>query len=214
MMDAIAFEQHLVNLLGNELAAKIIKVSVVKQVAKDTVIVHEGHYLTSIPFMLEGAAKIYTQHDSRSFLLHYVRPFECCVMPFSAVAHDARSHVSVIACTEAQVFFIPTEKLLKWIAEYPTLNTWFYRQYNEHEQTMLATVNSLLFDRLDSRLLQFLTRKALITGQNPIVITHKEIALEMGTVREVVTRLLKKLQQEHRIIQHPDAIEILSVVGD
>ncbi len=214
MMDASSFEQHLVSLLGSELAAKIIKVSVVKQVEKDTVIVHEGHYLTSIPFMLEGVAKIYTQHDTRSFLLHYVRPFECCVMPFSAVSHDANSRVSVIACTESQVFFVPTEKLLKWIAEYPALNAWFYRQYNEHEQEMLAAINSLLFDRLDMRLLQFLTRKALITGQNPIVITHKEIALEMGTVREVVTRLLKKLQQEHRIIQHPDAIEILFVVGD
>jgi len=214
MMDTIAFEQHLVSLLGNELAAKIIKVSVVKQVVKDTVIVHEGHYLTSIPFMLEGSAKIYIQHDSRSFLLHYVRPFACCIMPFSAVAHDSRSHVSVIACTDAQVFFIPTEKLLKWIAEYPVLNAWFYCQYNEHEQEMLATINSLLFDRLDTRLLQFLTRKALITGQNLIVMTHKEIAFEMGTVREVVTRSLKKLQQEHRIIQHPDAIEILSVVGD
>lgn len=175
---------------------------------------HEGHYLTSIPFILEGVAKITMQHDSRSFLLHYVRPFECCVMPFSAVSQNARSSVNVIACTDVQVFFVPTVKLLKWIVEYPVLNEWFYRQYNGHEHEMFTMISSLLFDRLDRRLLHYLTQKALITGQNPISITHREIALEMGTVREVVTRVLQKLQQEHRIIQHPDAIEILSGIGD
>jgi CRP/FNR family transcriptional regulator len=112
------------------------------------------------------------------------------------------------------VFFIPTEKLLKWIAEYPIMNEWLYRQYNEHENEMLSTINSLLFDRLEMRLLKFLTSKAIITGQNPIIITHKEIALEMGTVREVVTRLLKKLHEGNHIVQHPDSIEILSLSGD
>jgi CRP/FNR family transcriptional regulator len=214
MTNTSAFEKHLICLFGNELTTKIMKVAVVKHVEKDDVIVHEGHYLTSVPFMLEGVSKIYMQYDSRSFLLHYVTPFGCCVMPFSAVSHDARSRVSVIACTDAFVFFIPTEKLLKWIAEYPIMNEWLYRQYNEHENEMLSTINSLLFDRLEMRLLKFLTSKAIITGQNPIIITHKEIALEMGTVREVVTRLLKKLHEDHHIVQHPDSIEILSLSGD
>ena len=74
---------------------------------------------------------------------------------------------------------------------------------------MLNTINHLLFNKLDKRVLEYLKGKVEMTGKNPIKITHRQIASEVGTVREVISRIIKKLEKDKKVIQHPDRIEIL-----
>ncbi|MBB3186190.1 Crp/Fnr family transcriptional regulator [Microbacter margulisiae] len=213
-MDDDSISRVLIGMFGVELTEKIQKGLVSKQVAKDTIIVHEGQYVDSIPFVIEGYAKILIQHDGRSFLIHYVKPYECCVMPFAAISRNIRTSICAISGSDTLLYFIPNEKLLKWIIEYPVLHEWFYHQYETYERAMLDTIRSLLFDRLDIRLLNYLHQRAAISGKNYIPITHKEIASDMGTVREVITRTLLKLQKANKVIQHADAVEILPHNGD
>jgi CRP/FNR family transcriptional regulator len=74
---------------------------------------------------------------------------------------------------------------------------------------LIDTINQLLYDKLDKRIMTYLQEKSELTGKNPIKITHKEIALELGTAREVVSRILKKLEKLEKVKQHQDSIEII-----
>jgi CRP/FNR family transcriptional regulator len=74
---------------------------------------------------------------------------------------------------------------------------------------LLQTIQQVVFEKLDTRILAFLKERAGIFGSNHIKISHKQMAQELGTAREVVTRILKKLEVEGKILQHPGLIEIL-----
>jgi CRP/FNR family transcriptional regulator len=73
----------------------------------------------------------------------------------------------------------------------------------------LETINQLVFTNLDQRLYNFLKETSKIKNENPLKISHREIANELGTVREVISRTMKKLEREDKIIQNSDSIEVL-----
>ena len=73
----------------------------------------------------------------------------------------------------------------------------------------MNTINSLLFDKLDKRVHDYLKEKVAVTQHNPLKISHRQIASELGTAREVVTRIMKKLEMEGKVKQSATTIEIL-----
>jgi CRP/FNR family transcriptional regulator len=103
---------------------------------------------------------------------------------------------------------IPADKVARWVIEFPTINKLFYQQYDLRYSELIETVNQLLNHKLDKRLLDYLTEKINVTRKNPIKISHKEIAAELGTAREVVSRLMKKLEKQNVLKQHHDSIEL------
>jgi len=209
-MESSMFSSLLTALSGSAAATRMLQEGIVKRLSEKSVIVHEGQYFDSIPILMDGYAKMVMQQDSRSFMLQYITPVRCCVMPYSAVNRQVQSRIGIVAETDVAVLYVSTEKILKWICEYPSLNEWLQYQYNDYEQVMLSVVQQLLFDDLESRLLHFLNEKARLSRTTMLVIKHKEIAAEIGSVREVVSRTLKKLEKEHKIIQHEHAVELLS----
>jgi CRP/FNR family transcriptional regulator len=98
---------------------------------------------------------------------------------------------------------------VKWIKQYPDINTLFFMQYNSRYSELLDTINHILFDSLDKRIFTFLEERIRVTKQNPIKISHRQIASELGTAREVVSRILKRLETEGKIKQHTNSIEFL-----
>ena len=73
---------------------------------------------------------------------------------------------------------------------------------------MVDCIHHLLFDKLDKRLLDYLKEKISITGKNPVKISHKEIANDLGSSREVISRVIKKLESHKKVKQQYDSIEI------
>jgi len=73
----------------------------------------------------------------------------------------------------------------------------------------LQTINHVLFDKMDKRIFDYLVEKSKVLGNKKLNLRHHEIAKEMGTAREVVSRVLKKLEKENKVHQHPHHIEIL-----
>ncbi|MGC9151299.1 MAG: Crp/Fnr family transcriptional regulator [Microbacter sp.] len=210
-MESSTYDLLLMELLGKNAASKMLQEGILKRLSSQSVIVHEGQYFDSIPILLEGYAKMMIQQDGRSFLLQYISPVGCCVMPYSAVNRQLKSCFGVVTESDVVVLYIPSEKILKWLFEFPLLNDWLQMKYNEYEHTLLNVVQQLLFDDLEMRLLHFLKEKARISKSSMLFMKHKEIAAEIGSVREVVTRTLLKLQKEQKIIQHENGVELLSL---
>jgi len=194
---------------GHEIISKILDASSIVEVPKGTEIIKEGQYIKTVPLVVEGLVKVFMRQEDKELLLYYIKAFESCVMSFSAGLKNEKSKVFAITEENTTIILIPTDKLSIWINKYPKLNELFYSQYNIRYLDLLQTINHLLFDKLDKRLLSYLKEKVALTGKNPIIISHREIANDLGTAREVISRIIKKLEKENKAIQLKDSIQIL-----
>ena len=120
--------------------------------------------------------------------------------------------VKFFAITEedSKILLIPTDKLPKWLIEFPDLNTLFYNQYDLRYSDLLDTIQHVLINKMDKRLFEYLKHKAELTKNKSIKLTHGQIANELGTAREVISRVLKKLESENKVKQSTNGIVILS----
>lgn len=199
---------NLIRCYGNEVMDHIMESSSISEFPENTELVREGKYVKAVPIILKGMVKVFAGEDSKEILLYYIHPGESCVMSFSACLKNAKSKVFAITTESTTAILLPCDKLNQWILQYPIINRLFYQQYDQRYSELIDTVSHLLYDRLDKRLLDYLEEKKTITGKNPIKISHKEIAKDLGTAREVISRLIKKLEQVEKLKQHYDSIEL------
>ena len=194
--------------LSPELREKVVASSQVMEIPKGTEILREGQYVKVIPIVLEGLVKVFSNFNEKDLLLYYIQPKESCVMSFASSLKNDPSKVYAITEEDSKILLMPVDKVIKWIDQFPSINQLFYQQYNLRYSELLETINHVLFNKMDKRLLDFLLEKKKVTQQNPIKISHRQIANELGTAREVISRVMKKLENEGKIKQHSQSIEI------
>lgn len=194
-----------------EFTSAILASSEIQDIPKNIQILREMQYVKVIPIVLEGLVKVFTRHEDKELLLYYIKPNESCVMSFAASLKNEPSKVYAITEEDSKILLLPTDKIPEWVKKYPDINSLFYQQYNLRYSELLDTINHLLFNKLDVRLYNYLKEKAKLTNTNPLKISHRQIASELGTVREVITRVIKKLENEGKLIQHSSSIEILEL---
>jgi CRP/FNR family transcriptional regulator len=129
-------------------------------------------------------------------LLYYIKPEQSCIMSFSSCINNDKSKIFTITEEESTVLLIPSDKIAKWVIHFPDINMLFYQQYDLRYSELVTTIYQMLYYKLDKRLIDYLTEKIKVTGKNPIKITHKEIANDLGTAREVVSKLVKKFKNK------------------
>jgi len=191
------------------LVSEILEASSVVDIPKDTEILREGQYVKVIPLVLRGLVKVVTHHEEKELLLYYIKPVESCVMSFSAGLNQGPSQVFALTEADTTALLLPTSQVIDWTKNYPEFAQLFFAQYQLRYTEMLDTISQLLFDKMDKRLYSYLQQKSVLTGDNPLTISHRQIAQELGTAREVVSRVMKKLENEGKVKQHHHSIEIL-----
>lgn len=195
--------------LGNELIDQLIYAGTVMEFVTDTEILREGQYVKVIPIVLQGLVKVYSRYEDKELLLYYIQPDESCIMSFAASINNEPSRVFAVTEDQTRVLLLPVERLPQWLINYPALNSLFFNQYNMRYAELLDTIRYLLYHKLDKRIYDYLLEKSTVKGEKILNIRHKQIASELGTAREVISRLLKKMEKEGKIKQQPDGIEIL-----
>ncbi|GAB4486295.1 MAG: Crp/Fnr family transcriptional regulator [Raineya sp.] len=196
--------------LGKDLIAELLDVSVIKTFPANVELVREGQYVKYIPIVLNGLVKVFTQFEEKELLLYYIKPEQSCIMSFSSCINNDKSKIFAITEKESTVLLIPSDKIAKWVIDFPTINMFFYQQYDLRYSELVDTIHQMLYYKLDKRLLNYLLEKVKVTGKNPIKISHKEIANDLGTAREVVSRLVKKLEKQNILKQYHDSIELFA----
>ena len=197
-MTELEIKQHL-PFLEPELLQEVVSCGVIKDIPADVTILEEGVYVKMVPIVLEGLVKGFTRYEDKELLLYYIHPNESCVMSFSAGLNNEKSKINAITIEESKILLLPSDKVQEWVKRYPNFNRIFYNQYNKRYEDLLDTIHHLIFDKLDVRLYSYLKEKVNLQGEETINITHQRIANELGTAREVISRLLKKLEKEDKI---------------
>lgn len=192
-----------------ELLYQIEKQASVKEFPKGTEILREDQYIKVLPIIIEGLVKVFSRFDEKELLLYYIEPSQSCVMTFYSALMNAPSKVFAITEEDSKILLIPVQLLPQWLKEFPDFNDLFYNQYNLRYIELLDTIGHLLLNKMDKRLYDHLKKKSHLNNSKPIKMSHNQIANEMGTAREVVTRVLKKLETDGKVKQTSEGIIII-----
>ncbi len=187
----------------------LISVSQISDIPADTIILREGQYVKVVPVVLDGLIKVYIEKEDKNFLLYYIYPGQSCILSFSAGLRDQKSRVFAMTVEPTKALLIPVEKLRRLVREYPSILRWYTDLYHERYYELIDTFESVIFKRLDQRTYEYLKNKASLQNTEILHITHREIATDLGTAREVITRVLKKLEREKKIQIINSQIKIL-----
>lgn len=204
------FDKNILSFLKPKLLDELIKKSTIKEFSKGTEILREEQYVKVLPIVINGLVKVYSRFDEKELLLYYIEPAQSCVMTFYAALKNTPSKVFATTEEESKILLIPVQYLPNWLKEYPGFNNLFYNQFNLRYSELLDTIRHLLLDNMDKRLYDHLKKKSDLTRSNSVKMSHSQIANELGTAREVITRVLKKLETDKKVIQNAGEIKIIS----
>jgi CRP/FNR family transcriptional regulator len=178
-----------------KMLSKLFEYGQQKSFKEGDIILNENAYIKSVPIVISGSMRVMrTDEDGRELLLYYIKSGESCIMSFLGGLHDDTSKVKAIAEEAAEVLFVPVDKVREMIKEFPEWTEYIFRLYHKKFEELLAVINDVAFKKMDERLLDFLKKKCELSGEKTIHITHEQIAIELGSARVVISRLLKHME--------------------
>lgn len=194
--------------LGNDFLDEVDKNAVIADIKAKTEIVREGQRNKYIPFLIKGSIKVFTLNDGRELIYYYINQNDSCLMTFASIFSDYTSRIYAVAEKESKVLLIPISVVQQWLIRFPEINKIFYHEYDRRFSEVMNMVNDAVFHKLDKRVISYIKQRSAATGNNPVKLTHREIANSLGTSREVVSRVLKKVENDGEIVQTRNGIKI------
>lgn len=192
------------------LLQEIEKVAMVNTFKKETIILKEDSYVKVIPLVVSGLVKVYKEEENgNEVLLYYIKPGESCIMSIITAEKNVKINVRGVVEEDAMIVLIPIDKLNKIRKNHPKWNVFVYELFNEKFEEVIEMVKILTFSNKDKRLEDYLKTKANLNNTDTVLKSHQQIANELGSSREVISRLLKKLEKEGKIKLSQRQIKIL-----
>ena len=176
---------------------------------KGDFIVREGEYVKVLPIVIEGAIRVFQTREDREILLYYVEPSQTCMMSLSACFFNHSSAIQATALEPTTILTIPVEYIAQWQTKYKSWNNFVIKTFKKRYDELLDAYESVAFDRIDKRVLDYLNRRKERETTHLITISHQQLANELGTTRVVVSRILKQFELEHKLILHRGVIELI-----
>lgn len=174
----------------------------------DTIILKEQSYIKEVPLVVEGSVKVYKLDESgKEIILYHILPGESCILSITSCLNDRESKVRAQIEKKTKLITIPSQKVKEWMDVFPAWRKFVLKLYYNRLDELLSLVDDIAFKRVDYRLTAKLLKLHKKYGEN-IPITHQSLANEIGTAREVVSRLLKHLESEGKISLERGSIRI------
>ncbi|WP_069660141.1 Crp/Fnr family transcriptional regulator [Arcticibacter eurypsychrophilus] len=181
-----------------------------KHFKEGDVVMDYGKYIRMMPIVIKGTLKVLRKDDTgKEILLYYLSSNESCSMAYSCCLEAKKSEVKAIVEEDADIIAIPHAKLDEWLCKYPSWKNYIMRSFNERFLELLKSIESIAFHKLDERLIAYLKEKQRLSGSNLIKASHYLIADELATSRVVVSRLLKQLENDGKILLYRNEIKLL-----
>jgi len=187
-----------------------VKVVDVKQGEK---VISVGQTVRVIPFLLNGTLKVSRLDDKlNEIFLYYLNAMEGCAMTFTCCMQQFPSEVQAVAEEDVTYLAIPISVMDEWIVKYPTWKSFVMRSIRSRFNELMHAIDQLAFQKLDERLVNYLKEKSKLTGSTVLNLSHIEIANDLASSREVISRLLKKLELDGRLLLYRNQIKLLNAM--
>ncbi|MGJ8665871.1 MAG: Crp/Fnr family transcriptional regulator [Patiriisocius sp.] len=193
-----------------ELINEIIRVATLMEVPEGKDLMRPGQYIKSMPLLLNGSIKIMRpDKDGEELLLYHLEKGDTCAMTMTCCMGHTRSEIHAVTETPAKLLMIPVGKMEEWSGKYKTWRNFVFNSYHDRIIEMLESIDNIAFNNMDERIDNYINDKINIINSKHIYTTHKEIANDLHTSRVVVSRLLKKMENNKKIKLHRSFIEVL-----
>lgn len=195
--------------LEEPLLQELIAHGTVKKVTAGDILLRVGQTIRSTMLILDGLVKLYREDDEgKEFFIYHLDAGQACSLSMVCAAKHETSEVLAKALTDATILTIPLEFMDKWMIKYKTWYQFVITSYRNRFQELLKTIDAIAFNSMDERLEFYLKNQVKKMGKN-LKITHQEIANDLNSSREVISRLLKKMETKNWVIIHRNSIEWL-----
>lgn len=201
-----SFEANLLKEIEQE--AEII------QYEKGEELMRSGQNIKFTILIKKGLVKIFREdEEGNEIFMYYLEPGQACALSIMCAIQNRTSEIKAIAEKNTEVLAIPVLFVEQWMKEYRSWYQFIISTYRARFEDLLNTIDAIAFKNMDERIILYLKKQSGISGKKIISITHAQIASELSTSREVVSRLLKKLEEKGLIKLNRQHIEILNLDG-
>jgi len=198
------------NFLESALVDEIIASGKRLKFQEGDIIIDYNRMLKGMPIITKGTVKVLKQdEDGREILLYYLNNNESCAMAYTCCMEARKSEIKAVAETTVELIMVPHEKLDEWLLKYPGWKSYIFQSFTMRFNELLKSVESIAFKKLDQRLVEYLREKSHNTGSKVIGLSHQQIAEELATSRVVVSRLLKHLENDGKVLLYRNELKLL-----
>jgi len=194
----------------SDLLAELEKKSMIMQVKAGEIMLNPGQTIRAVPLVLSGIFKVSRiNEEGQELLLYYVKEGESCAMTFTCCM---MAHASVIrgsAEEDSELLCIPVDLMDEWMMKYRTWKRYVMTTILNRFAEVLRSIDEVAFKKLDDRLVNYLKEKSKATGSPLINLSHQQIADELGTNRVVISRLLKRLELDKKLLLYRNQIRLM-----
>ncbi|KAB8151673.1 helix-turn-helix domain-containing protein [Kordia sp. TARA_039_SRF] len=200
------------HLFEKELINEIAQVGTFKEVPAGFTMMAIGDYIRGVPLLISGAIKVMREDkEGDELLLYYLESGETCSMTMNCCMGHTKSEIKAVAEQDTILIMIPVQKMEEWTTKYKSWRDFVFQSYHNRLNEVLHILDSVAFEKMDQRLVNYLKEKVRINNSNTIQNTHQEIAYDLHSSRVVISRLLKKLEQMGAIELHRNHIKIIDL---
>ncbi|GJM63983.1 Crp/Fnr family transcriptional regulator [Persicobacter diffluens] len=182
------------------LLEEVLQIGAVKSVKAGELMMDIGDHIRSMPIIIDGTVKIVREdEEGNEVFLYYVNPKETCAMSLTCCLGNATSSIRATVEEDCKILFLPVQKMDEWMKKYASWRQFVIGSYQNRFEELLGAVDLLAFKKMDERLMTYLQERVKIKKSMELQITHGDIARDLGTSREVISRLLKALEKSGKI---------------
>ncbi|MFN8236863.1 MAG: Crp/Fnr family transcriptional regulator [Chitinophagales bacterium] len=208
-----AIENKLSSILETRLVDEILKAGKVVQYKEGDIIIDYDKSIKSMPIILTGTVRVMKRDETgREILLYYLSSNDSCAMAYTCCMEARKSEIKAIAEDNVEIIAVPHSKLDEWLVKYPSWKSYIFNSFTQRFNELLKSLESVAFQKLDERLVNYLKNKTKVSGKKVVSLSHQQIADELGTSRVVVSRLLKQLENDKKVILYRNELKVLNTL--
>ena len=203
------FQQVFPDIYERETVEAILEIGKLKKIRADDWMLDIGVPILYMPLLLKGQLRVLREDaEGHELLIYYIRPGETCAMSLICCSGNAVSNVRAVAEEDSELLLLPIQIIDEWTTKYPSFKSFILKTYQRRFEELLNTIDSIAFHNLDDRLSQLLKQKSEKEG-SVLKTTHQELANQLNSSREVISRLLKQMERKGKIQMGRNKITLL-----
>lgn len=194
----------------NALIDSVLENSTLVKTDAGSILMRTGQYIRNTVLVTKGKIKIYREdEEGNEFFMYYLLPGQACAISMICATKSEKSQIMAKVVEDAELIMVPLQLMDKWMMEHRSWYEFVVDTYRSRFEEVLLVIDSIAFRAMDERVEFYLKRQKANCGCNDLPISHQEIANDLNTSREVISRLLKKMEQRGFLKLHRSHIEFL-----
>jgi CRP/FNR family transcriptional regulator, anaerobic regulatory protein len=181
----------------------------VRSIERDTILISPGDQIVFVPIVQQGVLRIVRQNEEgKEIFLYHLYPGQTCAMAINCCQGNKKSSVKAIAEEDSEILQVPVNMVDDWF-RYPEWKTYVNSTYSQRFAELLDVIDLIAFSNMDKQVLHYLQERARAANTSALYITHQQIADELHTHREAVSRLLRTMEQKGLLKLGRNTIELI-----